>query len=264
DDAKAAYKGALGVKPTKPYPKQQLALIDKALAAKNGAQQKLAQQKNAEVQFDSLVKVADAAFKTKDYTTAKENYTSAQTLKPARPYPRQQLAAIEKLLAAKPTKKPPVKKDSIAKKAPDTAKVIEAPAVAVTVCPCEIKKLTDSCRVRLKPFQYDGTNALHLPLLPVSQEKEISLPGFSGQRYRIIINISAMPPGTIVAIYDQDKTHKKRKLLYTLTDQGSRIGFLDSECKSGKFFIDYEIPAKDKKYPPQGCAVILFGFETRN
>jgi hypothetical protein len=257
DDAKSAYTNAQTAMPKSTYPKTQLAAIDKATAPKAPDKPVTPPKKNPTAMYDSIVKKADGEFRKKDYATARTDYQAAQALKPKMPYPTQQIATIDRI---KPPKKNQPKKDSVVKKPVDTVK--EAP-VQVQVCPCEIKKLTDSCKSKLKPFIYNGINALHIPLTLTGQEKEISLPGFSGQRYRVIINITSMPPGTVAAVYDQDNTHKKRKVLYTLSDAGTRIGFVDVDCKGGKFYVDYIIPPKDKKFPPQGCAIILFGYESR-
>ena len=179
-------------------------------------------------------------------------------MKPDRTYPKQQLALIDRLLA---NKKRLANKDSLAKakkpKSVDTAKPI---VVHVPVSPCNIKAESDSCRHYMRPFQYEAVNALHLPLKKEAQEKEINFPTFSDERYRFIINLSAMPPGTTVIIYEQDNTHKKRKALFTMGDGAHRIGTFDADSKGGKFYIDYEIPPGG---PGECCAVIMLGYESK-
>src|SRR6185437_13026367 len=99
DDAKTAYNGALQVKSSEQYPKDQLALIDKALAGEADAAKKAAAAKYLQNEYDSLVKVGDAAFKTKTYDDAKGAYTAALKVKPEQQYPKDQLALIDKALA---------------------------------------------------------------------------------------------------------------------------------------------------------------------
>src|SRR6185312_10854687 len=99
DDAKTAYNGALQVKSSEQYPKDQLALIDKALAGEADAAKKAAAAKYLQNEYDSLVKVGDAAFKTKTYDNAKGAYTAALKVKPEQQYPKDQLALIDKALA---------------------------------------------------------------------------------------------------------------------------------------------------------------------
>jgi len=126
---------------------------------------------------------------------------------------------------------------------------------------CDVNALADTCKHHLKPFVYDASNAQHISLKSVPQEKEINFPAFSGQHYRIIINLTSMPKGTQVAVYDQDETRKKRKMLYTFSDPGGQLGTCDLESRTGRLFIDYSIPAASPKLPPSGCAVVLFGYE---
>jgi hypothetical protein len=128
---------------------------------------------------------------------------------------------------------------------------------------CDINSMTDSCKHHLKPFLYDAINAQHVTLKSVPQEKEVNIPAFSGQHYRIIINISAMPKGTQVGVYDQDGTKKKRKELYTYTDNG-QLGVCDLQSHTGRLFIDFTIPAAAPTLPPSGCSVITVGYENGN
>jgi hypothetical protein len=100
NDAKAAYNGALQVKSTEQYPKDQLAAIDKAIASEADAAKKAAMEKAAQAKYDSLVKIGDAAFKTKSWANAKSAYNGALAVKSAEQYPKDQLAAIDKAMAA--------------------------------------------------------------------------------------------------------------------------------------------------------------------
>ncbi len=99
-DAKTAYNGALGVKPDEQYPKDQIAAIDKLLAAQAAAAADAAAKARMQAKYDSLVKIGDNAFKTKKYSDAKSAYNGALDVKPGEQYPKDQIAAIDKLLAA--------------------------------------------------------------------------------------------------------------------------------------------------------------------
>jgi hypothetical protein len=253
------YNQASKIKPNKTYPNSQIALIEKLLNNQKSAGDKASRQKATQARYDSIIKIADAAFQKKDYDAAKDQYMAASGVMPFKTYPKDQIGAINRLQAA--LNKPKINYDSIAKakhKKVDTAK--PAPVVHIQVVPCNIKVESDSCKRYMKPFQYDGVNALHLPIKPEPQEKEINFPAFSGQRYRFIINLTAMPLGTTVTIYDQDNTHKKRKVLYAVGDSPHRINYFDVDCKGGKYFIDYEIPSGP---PTECCAVLMYGYETK-
>lgn len=126
---------------------------------------------------------------------------------------------------------------------------------------CDINSLSDSCKHHMKPFLYGGVNAQHITLKSVPQEKEVNFPAFAGQHYRIMININSMPKGTEADIYDQDASHKKRKMLYSIKDPNGQLGICDLESKSGRLFIDFSIPAASPTLPPTGCSVVMFGYE---
>jgi len=99
DNAKGAYTGALQVKPNEQYPKDQLALIDKAMAGEADAAKRAAAAKYLQAQYDSLIKVGDNNFKGKNYSNAKSAYNGALKVKPEEQYPKDQLALIDKALA---------------------------------------------------------------------------------------------------------------------------------------------------------------------
>jgi len=245
--AKSNYNTAAQLITTKSYPRQQLAVIARLQAPKK----KIPTLSD----YDSVLKIADVAMHKKDYVTAKAGYTTASQMMPLKPYPQEQLIAIQGIIALH-TKAPVLNKDSLAKlRKKDTIKVVHIPS-----SPCFTKALEDSCRPFMKPFTYGGVNSLHIPLKADAQEKEINLPAFSGQRYRMIFNMSSMPPGATVIIYTEDDTHKKRTALYTFGGGAEKIGKFDATTKTGKFCIDYEIPASNGT-PGSGCSALMFGYE---
>lgn len=259
-EAKKLYEDALTVISGERYPKAQIAKIDKILSQQKKVEDKAIREKRAIAEYDSIVKAADKAFHRKEYGTAKAAYKNAEEMKPEKEYPKQQIALIERIENVH--KKPAVNKDSLAKakkqqQRHDTTK--PKPIVHVNVAPCNIRAMGDSCRPYLRPFLYESVNALHLPIKKDAQEKEINFPTFSGQRYRLIINISAMPQGTTVIVYDRDNRHKNRKPLYSAGDAAHRISTFDTDPKGNRLYIDYEIPPSGQ--PTSGCAVIMFGYE---
>jgi hypothetical protein len=99
DAAKAGYNEALGLKPAEQYPKDKLAEIDKALADANSEKDKLAQQKALDTKYAAAIAKADKAFAAKTYDAAKAGYNEALSIKASEQYPKDKLAAIDKLLA---------------------------------------------------------------------------------------------------------------------------------------------------------------------
>ncbi len=91
--AKTGYTDALGLKPTEQYPKDKLAEVE-ALLAKELADKQL------EERYKTAITKADAAFGSKDYSTAKATYNEALGIKPNEKYPTDKIAEIDRLLAA--------------------------------------------------------------------------------------------------------------------------------------------------------------------
>lgn len=91
DAAKAGYTDALGIKPNEKYPKDKLASIDVLIAKDSSA-------KEMEAKYKTVISKADDAFASKDYATAKTNYTEASGFKPSEQYPKDQLLKINAFL----------------------------------------------------------------------------------------------------------------------------------------------------------------------
>jgi hypothetical protein len=102
-NAKAGYTEASGLKSAEKYPKDQLALVEKALADEAAAKAKADAEAKSKAELDAkyaaAVKKGDEAFAKKDWAVAKAGYNEAHGLKAAEKYPTDQLAAIDKAIA---------------------------------------------------------------------------------------------------------------------------------------------------------------------
>ncbi len=133
---------------------------------------------------------------------------------------------------------------------------------------CDIQVLTDTCRGRLKPFHYNAINTLHINLKSIKQTPEVNLIAMPGMIYRIIVNISSMPEGTEVSVYNMPKGSKKRSALYTYNTDSLKkshagsFDFTEDANRCGRIFVDYTIPEASPKLCATGCAVILSGWES--
>ncbi len=92
EQALVDYEAASNLNPNEKYPREKIAEI-KALMAKDT-------EAGRERKYKETVAKADAAFKAKDYSTAKTYYTDALALNPKEQYPQTELREIERLLAA--------------------------------------------------------------------------------------------------------------------------------------------------------------------
>lgn len=87
-EAKVAFEAASALKPTEAYPKDKMAEIDGILAA----------QAETEKKYQEAIAAGDKAYAAKDFSTAKEAYTTASQVKAEEKYPKDQLAAIGTIL----------------------------------------------------------------------------------------------------------------------------------------------------------------------
>jgi|SRR6185437_963545 len=138
--------------------------------------------------------------------------------------------------------------------------LLGAVSVGMAQTSCDIRKMSDSCKRQMKPFLYSTQSAMHVALKSEPQVKDIDVPAFGGEKYRVVINTSGMPQGTEVGVYDADQTHKKRKQFFTTADLG--ISDFETEVKSGKLVIEYTLPAATSNVF-NGCAVVVIGYENK-
>ncbi len=89
EQAKSLYTQALNLKPNEKYPKQQIATIDKFLAA----------QKSTKEKYDKLIAEGNQSFLAENYEFAKNSFQKALSIKPNEAYPKQKIDEINKLLA---------------------------------------------------------------------------------------------------------------------------------------------------------------------
>ena len=90
--------------------------------------------------------------------------------------------------------------------------------------------------------------------------KEIEVPLFIGEKYRMVFNTEALPKQVIINVYNRDKESKKRKLLFSSKDQTDKKSFFFDIALARKAFIDYEIPAGDST-STGGCLVFMVGYK---
>jgi hypothetical protein len=118
-NAKAGYQEALGFKPAEQYPKDKIAAIDKALADEAAAKAKAEGEAKAKAELEAkylaAIKKGDDAFTAKTWANAKAGYNEALSLKPTEQYPKDKIAAIDKLLADEAAAKAKADADAKAK-----------------------------------------------------------------------------------------------------------------------------------------------------
>ena len=133
---------------------------------------------------------------------------------------------------------------------------------------CDTKTLKDSCKDYIdKPYKYDASNIILVTLQKKAQMKEVELPMFMGESYKLIFNTYALPPGVEIHVYNKDADHDNRKELFSCNSSGAKKMFVfDTEHFHSKLYVDYVIPANraaaDGSMPTvQGCAVMVVAYK---
>lgn len=96
--AKTAYNEAINVLPTKPYPKDKIAQIEKIEAEEKLRSQQAAAKAAEDEKFNSLVAAADKLFEDKKYTESIEQYTAVLALRADDNHSKLRLIEANKIL----------------------------------------------------------------------------------------------------------------------------------------------------------------------
>lgn len=128
---------------------------------------------------------------------------------------------------------------------------------------CDVKVLKSELSKELRPdFKYDSSNISKFSLNSDPQEKEIKIPLFSGEKYKMLFNTAAMPSNFEIQIYDKPKTANNRKLLFSVKDSEdlTEHTFSYEPKKPRTMYVNYILPASEEENI-YGCAVFLMGYK---
>lgn len=129
---------------------------------------------------------------------------------------------------------------------------------------CNAKSLKDNTKSLLEPYKYDSSELTKITYKNQESVKEVEVPLFIGEKYRMVFNTEALPKPVEVAIYNKDKNSKKRILLYSSKEQsgGKKQFSFEPPAKSRKVFVDYVIPGGGSdSNSVTGCAVFVLGYK---
>lgn len=132
-------------------------------------------------------------------------------------------------------------------------------AFTSTDAPCDFKSLKKEGISALDPFYYSSSKVSIINYDYRAQRKEIEVPLFKGEKYRMIFNKKELPKDVIVEIYDKDKSHDGRTPVFTTEGkEGQLISF--EPKKSKKMYVNYIIPAS-KGESKKGCLAFVLGYQ---
>lgn len=127
---------------------------------------------------------------------------------------------------------------------------------------CNSSMLKQKAKQALNPFKYDSGKVTRVLYKPKAQLKEIEVPVFIGEKYRMVFNTEALSQNVVISVYNKDKESTNRKVLFTTKNAqaGKKIHVYEPEQAKFKFYVDYEIPAtKDSVSTPE-CVIFMLGY----
>ena len=128
---------------------------------------------------------------------------------------------------------------------------------------CDQKALKDAARAKLDPFKYDSGKVTQLRYKNKAQVKEIEVPVFIGEKYRMVFNTQSLTRNVVISVYNKDKDTKGRKVLWTSKNSpaGTTLHVFEPENAKFKFFVDYDLPAVADSLPSTECVVFMLGYK---
>lgn len=124
---------------------------------------------------------------------------------------------------------------------------------------CDPKGLKDKAKDKLDPYEYDTGKITRLKHTAKDQVKEVEIPMFIGEKYRLAFNLEALKKPLEISIYNKDKDSKNRKLLFTNKDKFEKE-FVYDVSRMRHVYVDYVIPAGTNG-EDIGCAVFVLGYK---
>lgn len=124
---------------------------------------------------------------------------------------------------------------------------------------CDTKSLKKKGISELNPYYYSSSKVNIIQYDYKPQRKEIEVPLFKGEKYKMVFNKSDLPKDVVIKIFDKDQEHSGRKPLWTSEEvEGDLISF--EPDKSKNLFVNYMIPAAQGT-KEGGCLVFILGYQ---
>ena len=113
----------------------------------------------------------------------------------------------------------------------------------------------------LKTFFYASSKITNIDYTYRTSVKEVQVPLFKGEKYKMVFNRQDLPKNVEVEIYDKSWKEEGRKLLYSSKDIDPNTEILSFEPKRSKdLFINYIAPPAEGS-KETGCIVFVLGYQ---
>jgi len=124
---------------------------------------------------------------------------------------------------------------------------------------CNTKALKKEGISLLNPYYYSSSkvNIIHYDYK--QSRKEIEVPLFKGEKYRLIFNKTELPKDVEIQIFDKDSDHSGRSPIFSSTEEEGQMVIFEPK-KSKHLYVNYIIPPA-KGEEKGGCLVFILGYQ---
>lgn len=123
---------------------------------------------------------------------------------------------------------------------------------------CEVKALKKEGISKLSPYYYSSSKVTSISFADTVQFREIEVPLFRGEKYRMVFNSKALPKGITIEVFDKDRSSSARKPLFSTTSSDENIAIYEPE-KAKRHYVRYSIPAGSNI--ENSCMVFVLGYQ---
>jgi hypothetical protein len=143
-------------------------------------------------------------------------------------------------------------------------------AIFIALTAASGQKVTNTCvnkEAKLKAidslnsFFYASSKITNIDYTYRTSVKELQVPLFKGEKYRMVFNRQDLPKNVEVEIYDKSWKEDNRNLLYSSKEIDQKTDILTFEPKRSKdLYINYIVPPAEGS-KETGCIVFVLGYE---
>ena len=125
---------------------------------------------------------------------------------------------------------------------------------------CTSSETKKKCKQLLDPYSYDASKRSSITFKNKPQMKELEIPLYIGEKYRIIFSREGLPQDVEINVYDHKIDAKHRNLLFSSKDfPADQKEYVWEPEKSKKMYIDYTIPPTNDTIK-KGCMIMVLGY----
>lgn len=124
---------------------------------------------------------------------------------------------------------------------------------------CNTKALKKEGISLLNPFYYSSSKVNVIHFDSKQTRKEIEVPLFKGEKYRMIFNKKELPKDVQIKIYDKSDEHDGRSPIFSSAEEEGQIVIFEPK-KSKNLYVNYIIPAGEGE-KKGGCVVFILGYQ---